>query len=106
MASESACLGIPAILISNTGRGYTTEQDQTYGLIKHYRLNQWDQIVQCLHQWAAADLAAEWQKRRRRMLNDKIEVTDWLVDLIENYPQSISDARSAVFERYAITCAG
>jgi hypothetical protein len=105
MASESACLGIPAVFISNTGRGYTTEQDQTYGLIKHYQLNQWEQIVQCLNQWAASALREEWQKRRRRMLNDKIEVTDWLVDLIENYPHSIGDAQAAVFGRYAITCA-
>lgn len=105
MASESACLGIPAVFISNTGRGYTTEQDQAYGLIKHYRLDQWEQIVQCLNQWAASDLREEWQKRRRHMLNDKIEVTDWLVDLIENYPHSIGDARSAVFGRYAISCA-
>ena len=105
MASESACLGIPAVFISNTGRGYTTEQDQTYGLIKHYRLDQWEQVVRCLNKWAASDLREEWQKRRRHMLNDKIEVTDWLVDLIENYPHSIGDARSAVFERYAITCA-
>ena len=44
MASEAACLGIPAIFISNTGRGYTTEQDKKYGLIKHYRLNQWEEI--------------------------------------------------------------
>jgi predicted glycosyltransferase len=105
MASESACLGIPAVFISNTGRGYTTEQDQTYGLIKHYRLNQWEQIVQRLNKWAASDLKGEWQARRRRMLADKIEVTDWLVDLIENYPRSISDAQSTVFGRYAITCA-
>jgi predicted glycosyltransferase len=105
MASESACLGIPAVFISNTGRGYTTEQDQTYGLIRHYRLDQWEQIVQRLKKWAAADLRVEWQKRRRQMLNDKIEVTDWLVDLIENYPHSIRDASSAVFGRYSITCA-
>lgn len=105
MASESACLGIPAVFISNTGRGYTSEQDQTYGLIRYYRLDQWDQILQRLRKWAADDLREEWQKRRRHMLNDKIEVTDWLVDLIENYPRSIANARSAVFERYAITCA-
>jgi predicted glycosyltransferase len=105
MTSEAACLGIPAIFISNTGRGYTTEQDRKYGLIKHYRLDQWDRILQCLRDWAARDLGDEWQKRRRQMLNDKIEVTDWLVALIENYPASISDAACNSFERYAIQCA-
>jgi hypothetical protein len=36
------------------------------------------------------------------MLKDKIEVTDWLVDLIENYPQSIQDSSGDSFEKYSI----
>lgn len=105
MASEAACLGIPAIFISNIGRGYTTEQDKKYGLIKHYRLGQWEEIVQRLKLWAVQDLNNEWQKRRWNMLKDKIDVTAWLVDLIENYPKSITDARKGSFERYYIECA-
>lgn len=106
MASEAACLGIPAIFISDTGRGYTTEQDKRYGLIKHYRLDQWEEIVQRLNLWASKDLSEEWQKRRWRMLKEKIDVTAWLVDLIENYPKSIEEARKGSFERYYIKCAG
>jgi len=105
MASEAACLGIPAVFISDTGRGYTTEQDRKYGLIRHYRLNQWDAILACVKAWAAQDLKTEWQRKRRRMLQDKIDVTAWLVDLIENYPASIDAARRGAFERYRITCA-
>ncbi len=104
MASESACLGIPAIFLSNTGRGYTSEQDKKYDLIKHYRLEQWSSAVECMRKWASRDLKDEWRQKRWRMLKDKIEVTDWLVDLIENYPQSIKDAETQSFERYAITC--
>lgn len=100
MASESACLGIPAIFISNTGRGYTTEQDRKYGLIKHYRLNEWNSILGRIEKWAGKDLRKEWQKRRWRMLEDKIEVTDWLVDLIENYPQSIQNFSDDSFKKY------
>lgn len=106
MASEAACLGIPAIFISNTGRGYTTEQDKKYGLIKHYRIEQWDEIVRKLRQWAVEDLNEEWQKRRWNMLKGKIDVTPWMVDLIENYPKSISKAQEGFFERYYIKCAG
>lgn len=102
MASESACLGIPAIFISNTGRGYTTEQDRKYGLIKHYRLDEWNNILGCIEKWAGRDLREEWQSRRWRMLEDKIEVTDWLVDLIENYPQSIQNLSDDSFEKYFI----
>jgi len=106
MASEAACLGIPAIFISNTGRGYTTEQDKKYGLIKHYRLNQWKEILNRIEQWGHQDLTDEWQERRWNMLKDKIDVTAWLVDLIENYPKSITEARKGSFERYSIGCAG
>jgi len=105
MASESACLGIPAIFISNTGRGYTTEQDRKYGLIKHYRLNEWDKIIGTVAAWAERDLKDEWQDKRRRMLEEKMEVTSWMIELIENYPKSIEDAKRGRFERYAIKCA-
>ncbi len=106
MASEAACLGIPAIFISNTGRGYTTEQDKKYALIKHYRISQWREIIQRLKLWAAEELNDEWQKRRWNMLKDKIDVTDWLVDLIENYPDSLVKARKGSFGRFSIDCAG
>jgi predicted glycosyltransferase len=106
MASEAACLGIPAIFISNTGRGYTTEQDQKYDLIRHFRLDQWNEIMRCAEDWARRDVHADWQCKRRRMLRDKIDVTGWLVDLIENYPGSLAAARRGDFERYRITCAG
>jgi hypothetical protein len=38
------------------------------------------------------------------MLGDKIDVTSWLVDLVEGYPDSIADAQKGVFERYLIKC--
>jgi uncharacterized protein len=106
MASEAACLGIPAIFISDTGRGYTTEQDNKYGLIKHYRLNQWKKIVDRLHQWGPQDMTNEWQKKRWNMLKDKMDVTSWLVDLVQDYPKSIHDAKRGNFERYYIKCVG
>ena len=106
MASEAACLGIPAIYISNTGRGYTTEQDKKYDLIKHYQIRQWEEIVQTLHTWAAQDLYDEWQEKRWKMLKDKIDVTAFLVDLIEGYPEILTSMKKGYFERYYIKCAG
>ncbi|MBF0224829.1 MAG: DUF354 domain-containing protein [Desulfobacterales bacterium] len=105
MASEAACLGIPAIFISNTGRGYTTEEDNKYRLIKHYHINQWKDILKTIREWASNDLFDEWQKKRWNMLKEKIYVTNWLVDLIENYPQSVIEAKKGNFERYYIKCA-
>ncbi|CAK8714475.1 DUF354 domain-containing protein [Candidatus Electronema halotolerans] len=105
MASEAAVLGIPAVFISDTGRGYTTEQDKKYGLIKHYQRHQWTEIVATLKEWAGQDLSAQWQEKRRNMLRDKIEVTDWLVDLVEQYPDSIQSSKNRNFARYALCAA-
>ncbi len=105
MASEAACLGIPAVFISDTGRGYTTEQDQKYGLVKHYRLDQWEEIIDTLTSWTAQDLYAEWQQRRWKMLNEKIDVSAWMIDLIENYPDSIRSASPGSFDKYYLKCA-
>lgn len=104
MASEAACLGIPAIFISNTGRGYTTEQDTRYDLLRHYRLDQWGDVLQRVEEWAERDLYDEWQEKRWKMLSDKIDVTSWLVDLVEGYPGSVADAERGSFERYRIKC--
>lgn len=102
MASEAACLGIPAIFISNTGRGYTTEQDIKYEMIRHYHLNQWDEIINTIKSWAPNDMCEEWQLKREIMLSEKIEVTNWLVDLIESYPESIKDAQKGNFEKFQL----
>lgn len=105
MASEAACLGIPAIFISNTGRGYTTEQDKRYGLIKHFRLSQWDEIIRTLKDWSSRDLFDQWQDKRQKMLRDKMDVTSWMTDLVENYPESIGQIRRNGFEKYALMSA-
>jgi hypothetical protein len=105
MASEAACLGIPAIFLSHTGRGYTSEQDRKYGLIRHYRLDEWETCLRTMQKWAAEDLYDEWQRKRWNMLKDKIDVTSWLVDFLENYPESVAEARKGLFERYYIRCA-
>ncbi len=104
MASEAACLGIPAVFISDTGRGYTTEQDDVYGLVKHFRLSQWADIIETLEKWASLDLHDEWQEKRWNMLKNKIDVTAWMVDLIENFPDGIDEAKHGNFDGYYIKC--
>ena len=38
---------------------------------------------------AIPDLKLEWQQRRKRMLQDKIDVTAFYTWFIENYPESV-----------------
>lgn len=100
MASEAACLGIPAIFISNTGRGYTTEQDKKYDLVRHFRLAEWENVLNTMQSWASTDVYERWQEKRKKMLLDKIDVTAWLVDLVRYFPQSVRTAQRGDFRRY------
>jgi len=100
MTSEAACMGIPAVFISNTGRGYTTEQDEKHGLVKHFKTNQWNEIKTTIDDWASKDIYNEWQEKRLNMLSSKIDITTWLVDLVENHVDVIREAKNNRFDKY------
>lgn len=88
MASEAAVLGIPAIYLDNTGRLYTREQEEKYGLVFNYTENEQDQqraIVKGLELITTPGIKEEWQQKRARMLEEKIDVTAWLVDFVEEF---------------------
>ena len=36
MSSEAAVLGVPAVFIATTGRGYTDDEERRYGLVRHF----------------------------------------------------------------------
>jgi len=92
MASEAAVLGTPAIYIDNVGRGYTKEQENKYGLVFNYTSSEYDQekaINKGIELLKNKNLEEEIQKRRQKMLSDKIDVTAFMVWFIENYPESV-----------------
>jgi len=86
MASECAVLGVPAIFIATTGRGYTSEQQRRYGLAFNFSDAEQDLAFDKMRELLALpDLQAEWQQRRGRMLSEKIDVTEWMVDFVETF---------------------
>jgi uncharacterized protein len=90
MASESAILGVPAIFVSTSPRGYTAEQEKSYGLVYTFSHLQQDKALAKMHELIEVkDLRSIWQSKRRRLLEDKIDVTDWLVQLVEDFPASL-----------------
>lgn len=92
MASECALLGVPSIYLDNTGRFYTKDLEQQYGLVFNYTESEEHQkkaIEKGIELLEMLSLKEEWQKRRQKMLAEKIDVTAFMVWLIENYPQSI-----------------
>jgi len=91
MASECAVLGTPAIYLDDEGRGYTDEEEEKYGLVFNFTESIKDQklsIQKGLKLLNIPNIKEKWQKKREKMLSEKIDVTAFMVWLIENYPES------------------
>lgn len=84
MASEAAILGTPAIFVSTSKRGYTNEQEKKYGLVFNFS-DQEPAMRKTLELLKKKNLKKEWEKKRDVMLKDKIDVTKWVVNFVENY---------------------
>ena len=91
MTSEAAVLGTPAIRC-NTFVGkisYLEEEEHKYGLTYGFRPENSDAMFAKIEELIAiSDLKKEWQRRRQKMLADKIDVTAFQVWFIENYSES------------------
>lgn len=88
MTSESAVLGVPSLRCNSfAGRiSYLEEEENKYGLTFAFLPTQFDLFVKKLKEILAIDsLKEEWQKRRQKMLSEKIDVTAFWLWLIENY---------------------
>ncbi len=83
MSSEAAVLGVPAVFIATTGRGYTEDQERRYGLVRHFTEDQYDMALTAIEEILAAP-AARWQAARQRLLDEKIDVTVWMTDYFES----------------------
>ncbi|HOX77102.1 MAG TPA: DUF354 domain-containing protein [Bacteroidales bacterium] len=83
MASEAAMLGVPSIRLNSfVGKiSYLEEQEKKYGLTFGFLPQDFDKMLAKLDELLAMnDLKAEWQLRRRKMLEEKIDVTAYLVE--------------------------
>ncbi len=92
MASECAVLGTPAIYI-NTMIAETITEQQNYGLLFHFTSPECiiNKITELLN---IKDLKQVWAERRNKMLTEKIDVTAFLTDFVERFPESLQRAKS------------
>jgi hypothetical protein len=91
MTAEAAVLGTPAIRCNTfVGRiSYLEELEHRYGLTYGFLPQDEDEMLEMVMELLARNgLRSEWQDKRERMLADKIDLTAWMVDFIERYPQS------------------
>lgn len=111
MASESVCLGTPAIYIDEVGRGYTDEEARE-GLLWMFRpvANRgalkpgepaWisggvEECINKAEELASAAFDREtYVKRHKAWLATKIDCTAFLTWFIEQYPSSASEVKNA-----------
>ncbi len=93
MAAEAGVLGIPFVRFNDfVGRiGYLKDLEAHYKLGHGIRSTETAQLYQTVQEMLNnKNLKEVFQERRRRMLADKIDVADYLVRFIGNYPKSLT----------------
>ena len=100
MSSEAAVLGIPSFRCNSfAGRlSVLEEEEKRYGLTFGFLPKQFNWMLYRINEFLETpNLKDEWQKRRMRLLQDKIDVTSFWVWFVENYPESVKEVKSPEF---------
>ncbi len=88
ITTEAAVLGTPAVVYnSKLSKCGNFIELSNYGLLHPYEdpNKAIEKAVELIQQ---PYLKEEWEKRRKRLLKDKIDITEFMVWFIENYPRS------------------
>lgn len=96
MTTEAAILGVPAVrcnaYIGHGSLGIFQELENRYGLVFNFKdpdlaLKKATELAQ------TPDIRIEWEQKRKCLLQDKIDVTSFMVWFVEQYPESIDSAQ-------------
>jgi predicted glycosyltransferase len=88
IASEAAIMGTPSICVSPLKYGYIDEESQRYKLVIQVRditKGKEKVLKEAIELLENPDIKKEWQKRKERLLKDKIDVTEFMTRFIEEY---------------------
>jgi predicted glycosyltransferase len=92
MTTEAAVLGTPAVRCNNfvgsNDMGNFSELEQKYDLIYSFRDSE-QAIRKATELIKQPELKKQWAGKRQKLIEDKIDVTQFLVDFITNYPESL-----------------
>ncbi len=81
-ASEAACLGVPAVYLNTTERGYLNDQERRYGLVYNFK----DAAPALGKTLALLDAPVDADARRDardRLVHDHLDVTAYVVEEID-----------------------
>ena len=98
MTMEAAHLGVPSIRCNTfVGRISVLEElERTYGLTFGFLPEQEAELyAKMVELLGRENLREEWQERRSEMLKDKVDLTQWMLDLLDQYPESVARCKQA-----------
>lgn len=90
MASEAAVLGTPAVFVSTTVSDYQLDEEQ-YGLVHIFsnpKTGEDEGLEFAVKLLKDNDFKDKARERRKKLLENKIDVSAFMVWFIENYPES------------------
>ena len=103
MTTEAAVLGTPAVrcnsFVGTRDMGNFIELEEKYGLIYNFSdtrlaIDKARELIQ------EEQLKIQWQKKRENLLKEKIDVTQFMIWFVTNYPQSFKDIRNKSFPKF------
>jgi uncharacterized protein len=99
MTTEAAVMGIPVVrsnsFIGHHNVGIFRELENKYGLIFNYRDSN-QALKKAIELAQIPDIRIAWEQKRKCLLQDKIDVTSFMVWFVEHYPRSIDSAQSFI----------
>ena len=82
-ASEGAILGVPSIYVSNTRRGYLDELEERYDMA--YTIpDREEALKKAIALLSEDNLKEKWHSKRNRMLKEKIDTVEFMLDIIKS----------------------
>jgi predicted glycosyltransferase len=89
MVTEAALLGTPAICCHPKAKtiGNFIELEQKYNLI-YILENPQDLVEKAIRLFTQRDLKKEWEKKKEKVIQEKMDMTLFMVWFIENFPES------------------
>jgi len=88
MASECVMLGVPSVFVSTSQRGYINEQEAHYDMVYAFydRDNgQFQALAKAIELLEDPTTSQKWRRKHARMLDELIDVTEFIVDTVESY---------------------
>ena len=93
MSSEAAVLGTPAFRLNSfVGKiAYLEELENKYDLTYGFLPGQFEQMIRKIKELLNTEnLKETWKNKRQKMLQDKIDVTAFMVWFVDNHPESVN----------------